>query len=115
MVNASVEAKVLDGRSAFSFASSDAHYMASFEFCNLADDGSNRAGSGCNDYRLPCYRLTNLQQAHIGCEPWHPEYAEGIRRMLHLRAKVEDAFSIRYRELDRKSTRLNSSHLGISY
>jgi hypothetical protein len=75
MVNASVEAKFLDCISAFILASSYAHHMTSFEFCDLSDDGSNRASGCCDHYRFPSYRLTNLQQSHIGCEPWHSEYA----------------------------------------
>jgi len=95
MVDASVEAKFLNGIFALLFATSYADHITSFEFGNLPDDGSNRAGGCCDHYRLSRYRLTNLQQAHIRSKPWHPKYAEGIGRMLHLLAKVEDALSIR--------------------
>src|SRR5262245_53102086 len=46
---------------------------------------------------------------------WEPEQYGGGRNFGHLAYAVDDIYAACERLQDRKSTRLNSSHLGISY
>src|SRR3712207_9330346 len=66
---------------------------------------------------LPIWNIASGQ----GC---HPEHSEGSRRsngsakdheILRLRAQNDTMFMSQHPALDRKSTRLNSSHANISY
>ena len=61
MVDAGIEAKVFNSRSAFLLAASDAHNVTSFKLCDLAYNRPNRASSGCNDDSISGDWLPDLQ------------------------------------------------------
>src|ERR1035438_373794 len=67
--------------------------------CYLADETNDLGFAGSNGFQCPFYTrllLALFQLCHVSCRPVHETY------------EIQCV-------LDRKSTRLNSSHLGISY
>src|SRR5690625_6957208 len=65
--------------------------------------------------------FTTQGSVYIRCKPWNENKAtlSGMRvrhsQLLRIRAKPFDFYDIDIERADRKSTRLNSSHVAISY
>ena len=81
VIDTDVEAESFYRIAALLAAAGDAHRAAAFQLRDLSDRCANRPGGGGDHQRLARFRLTNIQQPHIGGKAGHAEDPQRPRRV----------------------------------
>jgi hypothetical protein len=99
VVDSGVEAEISHEIAAFLRPSRDAHDMTAFDFCYLSHDGSYATSGARNGDSLAQLRLTDIEQAEIGGQAWHPKCAEIDWQRRKRRVNLREAGAIGQRIL----------------